>query len=113
MKDRTRKIIAWIGLAFAAIFTVSLILYLFSPDMWGGKVGYVALASFIVTVVFWCLIYFDNKERMEREAAELEKAERKAENKRKRAENNKKQENPTREETTSGQAENNSDDNPV
>ncbi len=113
MKDKTRRIVAWIGLIFAAMFTVAMIVYLFSPKLWDGKVGYVALAAFIVTVVFWCLIYFDNKERKEREAAEMEEEARKAENKRKRAENAKKKEKSSQSEAAVEQTDNNDDDNPV
>lgn len=67
MKDKTRRIIAWIGLVFAVIFAIATILSFFDPEMFGGRIGYIAIAAFIVAIVPFCLIYFDNKARAEKE----------------------------------------------
>lgn len=91
MKDKTRKIIAWIGLIFMAAFIVSLMLSLLAPNLFGGNISYLALLCFLAAIVPFALIFFDNRARRLREEEENQEKQRRAENKRKRAENAEKQ----------------------
>ena len=91
MKDKTRKIIAWIGLICMIGFIIAMMMTLIDSSLFDDRIGYVALALFILAIVPFALIYFENRaKRQLAEEAEAEKA-RHAENKRKREENARKQ----------------------
>ena len=87
MKNVTRRIIAWTGLAFMIAFTALMVTSFFNAELLWGRIVYVALACLIVGLVLFAVIYFDNKARKERELAEEEEKNRKSENKRKREQN--------------------------
>lgn len=87
MKEVTRRIIAWTGLAFMTAFIALMITSFFNADLLWGKIVYVALACLIVGLVLFAMIYFDNKERRAKQQAEDEEKARRAENKRKREQN--------------------------
>lgn len=91
MKDLTRRIIAWTGLIFMAAFIVSLILSFVAPSLFDGKISYAAIAFFILAIVPFALIYFDNRDRRAREAEENAEKMRRDENRKKRLANAEKQ----------------------
>ncbi|MBQ4049130.1 MAG: hypothetical protein IJD07_00550 [Clostridia bacterium] len=57
----TRKIVAIIGLILICVFTVTLPIYLAKPDIWSGRIATVALYSGIFGVLFFFIIWLDNK----------------------------------------------------
>ena len=72
-------------------FIIAMMMTLIDSSLFDDRIGYVALALFILAIVPFALIYFDNRaKRQLAEEAEAEKA-RRAENKRKREENARKQ----------------------
>ena len=57
----TRKVVAIIGLILICVFTVTLPIYLANPDIWEGRIATVALYSGIFGVLFFFIIWLDNK----------------------------------------------------
>ena len=57
----TRKIVAIIGLILICVFTVTLPMYLAKPDIWSGRIATIALYSGIFGVLFFFIIWLDNK----------------------------------------------------
>ena len=74
-------------MVFMTAFIALMVTSFFNADLLWGRIVYVALACLIVGLVLFAVIYFDNKARKERELAEEEEKNRKAENKRKREQN--------------------------
>ena len=56
--DKTRRILAIVALVFMAIFTVTFIIVLVSPDILNGAVGYIALISALMGAGFFIVVKF-------------------------------------------------------
>jgi len=63
LSDKMRKVIAIISLVFMAVFTVCLPIYFAKPKAWDGRVATITLYSGIVGIMFFFLIWLDNKAR--------------------------------------------------
>ncbi len=56
-----KRVIAIIGLALIGVFTVVLPIYLAKPDIWEGRIGIIAMYTGIFGVLFFLIIWLDNK----------------------------------------------------
>lgn len=60
-----RRFIAAMGVVFAILATVSLMVYFFIPDFWGGALGVVSVFCYILTFGVYFLIKLNDRKENE------------------------------------------------
>ncbi|MBR2967452.1 MAG: hypothetical protein IKC35_01580 [Clostridia bacterium] len=86
MNDKLKRVVAIIALVFIGIFTVSLIMYLIDSTMLNGAIGDLTIWSGGIGLMLWLVLYIsrsfpsqqvkdEERERLYRQAEELENAE--------------------------------------
>ncbi|MBD5132024.1 MAG: hypothetical protein HDT28_05480 [Clostridiales bacterium] len=80
MKDKTARALAIVALVFMGIFVVALITTIIDRTLLGGSIGFIALASGVITLVLFVILKADGRGysltqmKNESEMAEIERA---------------------------------------
>ena len=92
MSDKFRRVIAWIAVGFAVVFSLSFILYMIDPHMLNDTVTPLTVISGGITLALFLVVKLENRnKRIEEEQKKLEEEQKNA--RKKHADKQKEQEN--------------------
>ena len=63
MSDKFRRIVAWIAVGFAVLFSLSFIMYMIDPHMLNDVIGAFTVVSGGITLSLFLVIKLDNRNR--------------------------------------------------